>query len=121
MLWPIPDVFDPGFSFGLFGAGRSEEMLSRSRGRRLRSRWEDEVDIRALGYIGVTVADLGAWRSYAELLGTMVVPSDRDDEFRIKIDDTIGPIVSWFSGPARARALRSPAGSFPTLLPWRRR
>ena len=45
------------------------------------------MDIRALGYIGITVADLGAWRSYAELLGTMVLPSDSDDEFRIKIDD----------------------------------
>ena len=45
------------------------------------------MDIRALGYIGISVADPDAWRSYAELLGTMVLPSDSDDQFRIKIDD----------------------------------
>jgi 3,4-dihydroxy-9,10-secoandrosta-1,3,5(10)-triene-9,17-dione 4,5-dioxygenase len=44
------------------------------------------VDIRGLGYIGVDVADLDAWRNYVRVLGAMVV-ADGDDEFRIKIDD----------------------------------
>ncbi len=43
------------------------------------------MDIRGLGYIGVNVNDIGAWRSYAELLGTMVVPSEGG--FKIRIDD----------------------------------
>ena len=44
------------------------------------------MDVRALGYIGIAVADLEAWRAYAELLGAMVVPAD-DDELRIKLDE----------------------------------
>lgn len=43
------------------------------------------MDVRGLGYIGVNVADTDAWRAYAEMLGTMVVPSSRG--FRMKIDD----------------------------------
>jgi 3,4-dihydroxy-9,10-secoandrosta-1,3,5(10)-triene-9,17-dione 4,5-dioxygenase len=43
------------------------------------------MDIRSLGYIGIDVADVEAWRAYAELLGTMV---RRDgDGFRMRIDD----------------------------------
>ncbi|GJM39332.1 MAG: iron-dependent extradiol dioxygenase [Acidimicrobiales bacterium] len=45
------------------------------------------MDIRALGYIGVDVADVDAWQAYAALLGTMTVPSPTDDGFRIKVDD----------------------------------
>ena len=45
------------------------------------------MDIRGLGYIGVNVEDPAAWRSYAELLGTMVVPSNREGGFDMKIDD----------------------------------
>jgi 3,4-dihydroxy-9,10-secoandrosta-1,3,5(10)-triene-9,17-dione 4,5-dioxygenase len=44
------------------------------------------VDIRALGYIGLDVADIDAWRRYVGLLGAMVV-ADSDGEFRIKIDE----------------------------------
>lgn len=44
------------------------------------------MDIRALGYIGLDVADLDAWRRYVGALGAMVV-ADNDDEFRIKIDE----------------------------------
>ena len=44
------------------------------------------MDIRALGYIGIDVADLEGWRRYADLLGTMVVADDGDG-FAIKIDD----------------------------------
>jgi 2,3-dihydroxybiphenyl 1,2-dioxygenase len=40
-----------------------------------------------LGYIGVDVADVAAWRAYAEILGTMALPSDDDRGFAIKIDD----------------------------------
>ncbi len=43
------------------------------------------MDIRGLGYIGVDVADLGAWRGYAELLRTRVVA--HGDGLAIKIDD----------------------------------
>jgi len=43
------------------------------------------MDIRSLGYIGVDVADLGSWRDYARLLGTMVVPTD--DGFHMRIDE----------------------------------
>jgi hypothetical protein len=45
------------------------------------------MDIRALGYIGLNVGDTVAWRTYAEMLGTMVVPSGSDGSFRVKIDD----------------------------------
>ena len=31
------------------------------------------MHVRALGYIGIDVSDLDAWRSYAETLGAMVV------------------------------------------------
>lgn len=44
------------------------------------------MDIRALGYIGIDVSDVEAWRAYAEALGTMVVPGDHGG-FGIKIDD----------------------------------
>lgn len=44
------------------------------------------MDVRELGYIGVDVADLEAWRTYAELLGTMVVAAD-DAGFDIRIDE----------------------------------
>lgn len=43
------------------------------------------MDIRGLGYIGIDVADIPTWRTYAELLGTMVVPDD--DGFRMRIDE----------------------------------
>lgn len=45
------------------------------------------MGVRALGYIGVDVTDLTAWRAYAEVLGTMVVPSPQDEGFGLKIDD----------------------------------
>ncbi|MDH3730883.1 MAG: VOC family protein [Acidimicrobiia bacterium] len=45
------------------------------------------MDIRALGYIGVDVADTAEWRAYAETLGTMVRPTGDDRDFEIKIDD----------------------------------
>ncbi len=43
------------------------------------------MDIRALGYIGIGVADLDAWRRYAALLGTMVV--EHGDGIAIRIDE----------------------------------
>ena len=43
------------------------------------------MDIRGLGYIGIDVADIDAWRSYAEMLGTMVIPDA--DGFRMRIDE----------------------------------
>lgn len=43
------------------------------------------MDIRGLGYIGVDVADVDAWRRYAATLGTMVVPNG--DGFAMRIDD----------------------------------
>ncbi len=43
------------------------------------------MDIRGLGYIGLDVADLDAWRGYAELLGAAGV--DHGDGFAMKIDD----------------------------------
>ncbi|MEQ8719185.1 MAG: VOC family protein [Acidimicrobiales bacterium] len=44
------------------------------------------MDIRELGYIGVAVADLDAWRTYAYLLGTMIVEAD-EAGFDIRIDE----------------------------------
>lgn len=44
------------------------------------------MDIRGLGYIGIDVADVEAWRDYAELLGVMVVPCD-DDGFFMRVDE----------------------------------
>jgi 3,4-dihydroxy-9,10-secoandrosta-1,3,5(10)-triene-9,17-dione 4,5-dioxygenase len=43
------------------------------------------MDIRGLGYIGIDVADIHAWRDYAELLGTRVIT--HEDGLAIKIDD----------------------------------
>ncbi|MCD9623963.1 VOC family protein [Rhabdothermincola salaria] len=43
------------------------------------------MDIRGLGYITITTADLGAWRSYAENLGAMVV--DGDGWLGLRFDD----------------------------------
>lgn len=43
------------------------------------------MDVRALGYIGIDVADVDAWRAYAELLGTRVIA--HGDGFVMKIDD----------------------------------
>lgn len=43
------------------------------------------MDIRGLGYIGIDVADVDHWHSYAELLGTMVVVGG--EGFRIRIDE----------------------------------
>jgi 3,4-dihydroxy-9,10-secoandrosta-1,3,5(10)-triene-9,17-dione 4,5-dioxygenase len=45
------------------------------------------MDIRGLGYIGLNVADVAEWRTYAETLGAMVVPSGRDGSVHLKIDD----------------------------------
>jgi 2,3-dihydroxybiphenyl 1,2-dioxygenase len=45
------------------------------------------VDLRALGYIGVDVADLAAWAAYAEVLGAMVVRSDGGDRVDVRIDE----------------------------------
>ena len=66
------------------------------------------MDIRGLGYIGLDVADSAAWRSYADLLGTMVVTTASNDSFRIKIDDRphrCRPPARWdhFRGVAPAR------------------
>jgi 3,4-dihydroxy-9,10-secoandrosta-1,3,5(10)-triene-9,17-dione 4,5-dioxygenase len=43
------------------------------------------MDIRGLGYIGIDVSDVDAWRSYAELLGTKVII--HGDGIAMKIDD----------------------------------
>lgn len=43
------------------------------------------MDVRGLGYIGIGVADLDAWRRYVEVLGAAVEPVG--DELRVKIDD----------------------------------
>ncbi len=43
------------------------------------------MDVRGLGYIGVDVGDVDAWREYAELLGTTVVA--RSEGLAMKIDD----------------------------------
>jgi len=43
------------------------------------------MDIRGLGYIGIDVADVEAWRSYSELLGTRVIT--HEDGIAMKIDD----------------------------------
>ena len=43
------------------------------------------MDIRGLGYIGIDVADVEAWRQYAELLGTMAVPVG--DGLRVRVDE----------------------------------
>ncbi len=43
------------------------------------------MDIRGLGYIGIDVVDEEAWRRYANLLGTMVVPQPTG--FRVRIDE----------------------------------
>jgi 2,3-dihydroxybiphenyl 1,2-dioxygenase len=45
------------------------------------------LHIRALGYIGLDVADTNAWRTYAEILGTMVGPPNGAGGFHVKIDD----------------------------------
>lgn len=45
------------------------------------------MDIRGLGYIGVDVADVDAWRTYARALGTMVVAAEGEGSFAMKIDD----------------------------------
>ena len=43
------------------------------------------MDIRGLGYIGLDVRDLDAWRGYAELLGTRVIA--HGNGLAMKIDD----------------------------------
>jgi 3,4-dihydroxy-9,10-secoandrosta-1,3,5(10)-triene-9,17-dione 4,5-dioxygenase len=45
------------------------------------------MDIRGLGYLGVDVADLAAWRVFAGDLGTMILGAEDADAFGIKIDD----------------------------------
>ena len=45
------------------------------------------MHVRALGYIGIDVADLDAWRSYAETLGAMVVASGDGDRLHLRIDE----------------------------------
>ena len=47
----------------------------------------DELDIRGLGYIGLDVAAVDAWRVYAGALGAMVRDADGDESFGIKVDD----------------------------------
>jgi hypothetical protein len=70
------------------------------------------MDIRGLGYIGVNVADTAAWRTYAEILGTMVVSSSNNGSFHIKIDDRPYRVV--VRTPMPLRAWRSLVGSFGT-------
>lgn len=43
------------------------------------------MDIRGLGYVGIGVRDIQAWRSYGELLGAMVV--DDGPGLRLRIDE----------------------------------
>ncbi len=43
------------------------------------------MDVRGLGYIGINVADVDAWRGYAELLGTKVIA--HGNGFTMKTDD----------------------------------
>ncbi|MGA9276189.1 VOC family protein [Ilumatobacter sp.] len=43
------------------------------------------MDIRGLGYIGITADDIEDWRSYGELLGAMV--SDDEPELRLRFDE----------------------------------
>ncbi len=45
------------------------------------------MDVRALGYIGIDVADLDVWSTYAEALGAMVVPSSAGDRLDVRIDE----------------------------------
>ncbi len=45
------------------------------------------MHVRALGYIGIDVSDLAAWRSYAEVLGAMAIPSERGDQLHVRIDE----------------------------------
>ena len=45
------------------------------------------MDIRGLGYIGLDVAAVDAWRVYAGALGAMVRDADGDESFGIKVDD----------------------------------
>lgn len=49
--------------------------------------WRTGMDIRALGYIGVNVADLVAWGVYARALGAMIVDAGGDGSFELRIDD----------------------------------
>ena len=56
------------------------------------------MDIRGLGYIGVDVADLDAWRVYAGDLGTMVMASPGEDSFEMKIDDRPYRVLVQHSG-----------------------
>lgn len=42
------------------------------------------MEIRSLGYIGIDVGDVAAWREYAELLGAMAITDG--DGFRMRID-----------------------------------
>ncbi len=43
------------------------------------------MDIRGLGYIGIDVVDVEAWRDYARTLGTVVI--EDDGGFRMRIDE----------------------------------
>ena len=65
---------------------------------------EESMDIRGLGYIGITAADVGAWRPYGEILGAMV--SDDADGLRLRFDDL--PLCGICDGDASAaRPLRT--------------
>ncbi len=45
------------------------------------------MDVRALGYIGLEVADPAAWTDYVEALGAMVVGSPADGPLAVRIDE----------------------------------
>jgi 2,3-dihydroxybiphenyl 1,2-dioxygenase len=66
------------------------------------------MDIRGLGYIGLQVADLGAWRDFAESLGAMIVGARSDECFGMKIDDR----------PYRVHVQRSSGGEGLAFAGW---
>ncbi len=45
------------------------------------------MHVRALGYIGIDVSDLDAWRSYVGTLGAMVVPAASSGQLYVRIDE----------------------------------
>jgi 3,4-dihydroxy-9,10-secoandrosta-1,3,5(10)-triene-9,17-dione 4,5-dioxygenase len=60
------------------------------------------MDIRGLGYIAIGVSDVDRWRSYAALLGTMVVPDETG--FRMRIDERPFRVLVRGNGGADALA-----------------
>ena len=62
------------------------------------------MDIRGLGYIGLNVADVDAWRAYAGDLGTVVVDADGEKSIAMKIDDRPYRVLVQRSGDGEGLA-----------------